>query len=446
MGNYCLCLTSLMTSSFLMLIAVLMQPQLTSAIVIAGCINVLVLRFTARLAKRYSKSQSQLGAQLNGFFLEVLQSFKYLKSTASFSALTRQTQRANRDLAAVENKLSVADAVVDSVREPLLVLLVAGVIYYHVVFHASNVAPIIAALGLLYRCMMEFGFFQSYWQLVCSSFGGLENLYQADRQLNEHQERLSGGLAPRFDSEIRLRNVSFAYQTEQVLHEIDLTIPCKTSAAIVGSSGAGKTTLVNLITGILRPDTGEVLLDGVNLNEIDIQAYRKRIGYVTQEATVFRDTIANNISMRLGAECDELTMDRIRTVAELSKCDEFIDRMPERYNTLVVDCGKSLSAGQLQRLMIARELFRGPEILILDESTSSLDSVSEECILQSLQSLRGTMTIVVISHRFSAIRGVDQVFVVEAGSIVESGSIEELLMSQESRFSQLSELQKLVVG
>jgi len=167
------------------------------------------------------------------------------------------------------------------------------------------------------------------------------------------------------------------------------------------------------------------------------------IGYVEQETVVFDDTIANNISMEWDRSLDAQTRARIEQAARNSYCADFIERLPEGYNTRVGERGLKLSGGQRQRLAIARELFKQPDILILDEATSSLDSQSESYIQQSMERLRGALTIIIISHRLSTIRHVDYIYVIEQGRIIEHGTFSELSGLQGSAFRRMCELQRV---
>jgi subfamily B ATP-binding cassette protein MsbA len=211
----------------------------------------------------------------------------------------------------------------------------------------------------------------------------------------------------------------------------------------VGASGVGKTTLVDLLTGVLKPTRGAIYVDDRDLHALDLSRYRQSIGYVEQETVVFDDTIANNISMQWAASIDAETLARIQQAARGSYCDEFIERLPQGYHTQVGERGLKLSGGQRQRLAIARELFKQPDILILDEATSSLDSESEAYIQESIKRLRGTLTMMIISHRLSTIKHVDYVYVIDQGRIIEQGTFSELSGLTGSAFRRMCELQRV---
>jgi ABC-type multidrug transport system fused ATPase/permease subunit len=229
-----------------------------------------------------------------------------------------------------------------------------------------------------------------------------------------------------------------------VLHEVALSIPARSTVALVGPSGAGKSTLVDLLCLLLRPRSGQLLIDGVPAEELNVASWRRQIGYVSQETVVFDDTIANNICLWKGdVGGDPELFEHIREAARRAHIDDFVETLPDGYQTRVGDRGVRLSGGQRQRLFIARELFKNPQLLILDEATSALDSESERAIRASIDALRGRMTVVIIAHRLSTIRNVDRVYVLERGRVVEQGTYAELRNAEGSRFETMVELQSL---
>ena len=224
---------------------------------------------------------------------------------------------------------------------------------------------------------------------------------------------------------ITFEDVSFAYDPgEPILRDIDLQIERGKTTAIVGASGAGKSTLVDLIPRFHDPDAGRVLLDGVDLRELKVASLRRKIAMVSQVSFIFNDTVAANISYGT----PDVSFDRIREAAEQANALEFIEAMPEGFNTELGDQGVRLSGGQRQRIAIARALLRDPEILILDEATSALDSVSERLVQQSLERLMKGRTVIAIAHRLSTVENADWVVVLEEGQIAEQGTYDELLV------------------
>ncbi|MGH9560823.1 MAG: ABC transporter ATP-binding protein, partial [Terracidiphilus sp.] len=222
---------------------------------------------------------------------------------------------------------------------------------------------------------------------------------------------------------VRFENVEFAYTPEKpVLHGISFNAEPGTVTALVGSSGSGKSTIISLVCAFHTPSEGKVLVDGIDLATVDLNSYRSQLGVVLQESFLFDGTIRENILFSRPDATEEQFMRACRT----ARVDEFAERFPEGYDTIVGERGVKLSGGQRQRLSIARALLAEPRILILDEATSSLDSESEAMIQGGLAELMQGRTTFVIAHRLSTIRRADQILVVEGGRIVERGNHAEL--------------------
>ena len=263
------------------------------------------------------------------------------------------------------------------------------------------------------------------------------------RETKNAQEVLGSIEFNRLQNNIELQQVHYAYEQTPVIQDLRLTIQKNTSVALVGASGSGKSTLVDLITGIIQPAHGKILIDGSNLQDFNSQNYRKRIGYVTQESVVFDDTVANNISLWNTEFSKRDCREKIQQAAKQALCDEFIGNMSDSYDTIIGDRGIKLSGGQRQRLVIARELFKNPEILILDEATSALDSESEHYIQESIDTLQGKVTIVIIAHRLSTIQNCTQICVLDQGTIVEQGTFSELITKKGSKFRKMCDQQNV---
>jgi subfamily B ATP-binding cassette protein MsbA len=240
-------------------------------------------------------------------------------------------------------------------------------------------------------------------------------------------------------SSIELRDVAFRYDGVEAwaLKDVSLTVKAGEVLALVGSSGAGKTTLVNLIPRFHDPTAGAILIDGVDLREIRLAALRGRIGIVSQETHLFDDTVRNNIAygrddatMIAGggpSDAPPVPTEAVIEAARAAYAHEFIMRMPHAYETLIGENGVKLSGGERQRLAIARALLRNPPILILDEATSALDTESERMVQMALANLMQGRTTVVIAHRLSTVQRADRIAVLDRGRLVEVGRHEELL-------------------
>jgi ATP-binding cassette subfamily B protein/subfamily B ATP-binding cassette protein MsbA len=232
---------------------------------------------------------------------------------------------------------------------------------------------------------------------------------------------------------IRFNQINHAYDGKQfVLHDITFDIPKGKTIALVGRSGSGKSTIADLLVGLYKPTTGQVLIDGVPLHDIQIQSWRDQLGVVSQETFIFNDTVYNNICFGL----ESVAFSEIERVAQDSGCSEFIKQLPNGYDTMLGERGYRLSGGEKQRLALARALLKTPHVLILDEATSSLDTRTERFIMDALEAHRNQATILIIAHRLSTISNSDEILVIDQGKIVERGSHEGLLR-QEGAYAQM---------
>ncbi len=238
------------------------------------------------------------------------------------------------------------------------------------------------------------------------------------------EEKTNAITLPLVDGKVEYRHVSFAYQPgEPVLQDISLMAFPGEAIALVGASGAGKTTFVNLLPRFYDPITGQILIDGVDIRDVTLHSLRRQIGIVPQETTMFSGTIAQNIAFGQ----DSFDMEAVEKAAKIANADQFIIQLPNGYDTWVGERGVNLSGGQRQRIAIARAVLLNPRILILDEATSALDSESEALVQEALERLMQNRTVFIIAHRLSTVRRCDRILVLEKGQIVESGTHKELL-------------------
>lgn len=253
---------------------------------------------------------------------------------------------------------------------------------------------------------------------------GLDNVRKVIAEAESNVETTGGREFSGLQAGIEFENVSFSYDGgKPIISDTSISIPAGKMIALVGTSGAGKTTLIDLVTGLLQPTNGQILVDGEPLSSLNIRSWRSRIAYVTQDAVMFHDSIFRNIAWsQPGA-----TNDAVRDASRLADVEAFINELPDGYETVIGDRGVRLSGGQRQRVALARAFLRNPELLILDEATSELDSHSERRIQEAIEKVRGTMTIFVVAHRISTVLTADVIYVLHDGQVVESGSADELL-------------------
>lgn len=264
----------------------------------------------------------------------------------------------------------------------------------------------------------------------------IQEILNSKSQIVEHPKAYP---LPPVKGSVKFENVSFGYnEMMPVLQEVSFEVMPTETVALVGLSGAGKTTIINLLSRFYDSTSGKITIDGIDIREVSLPSLRSQIGLVTQELILFNDTVRNNIAYGL----EEISLDRIKEVAKAAKAHDFIMKLPKEYDSIIGEKGTLVSSGQRQRLAIARALLKNPPILILDEATSSLDSESERLIQIAVDNLMKNRTTFVIAHRLSTVRRVDKIFVLDKGRITEIGTHKELCR-KDGIYKKLHDLQFL---
>lgn len=272
---------------------------------------------------------------------------------------------------------------------------------------------------------------------ITEAFAGLDRIREVRSLKTEDAEDASRQPVPDLLGAVQFEHVDFSYvDGVPVLRDVSFDAPAGSTTALVGPSGSGKSTLTSLVMAFNRPGAGRILVDGIDLSTLRLRDFRRQLGVVMQDNFLFDGTIAENIAFSKPAA----SRAEIMAAARLAHCDEFVDRLPDGYNTVVGERGVKLSGGQRQRVAIARAILADPKILILDEATSSLDSESEALIRDGLRALRAGRTTFVIAHRLSTIASADQILVLDGGQIIERGTQSELL-ARSGRYRQLYDKQ-----
>jgi ATP-binding cassette subfamily C protein len=273
-------------------------------------------------------------------------------------------------------------------------------------------ATVLVLMLLLSRVLTNFGRVQGEYQELVSFEGYYWSLRRTLEEAEREVEPSTGTVRPALEREIRVDQVDFAYAGAPVLQGCSVAIPFGSLTALVGPSGAGKTTLLDLIVGLVRPQHGKVLVDGVDLEELDMNAWRRMIGYVPQENLLLHDTVARNVT--LGDA--EVGPADVEYALRAAGAWAFVASLPAGTGTVVGERGARFSGGQRQRIMIARALVHRPRLLILDEATASLDPATEAAMCETLAELRGEVTILAISHQRALVEVADRVYRVDKGS------------------------------
>ena len=243
--------------------------------------------------------------------------------------------------------------------------------------------------------------------------------------LRQEPNAEKGPPIPPMTKQIEFQNISFSYDgRKNVLEDLSLKFENKKFYGIVGVSGSGKSTIIDLIAGFFKPQKGQVLVDGVDIKNANINTWLRQVGIISQDAFIFSGTIDDNICF--GIDIEDRDQNRIKEAARIAYVDEFIDPLPEGYQTMVGERGVKLSGGQRQRLAIARAIYLDPPVLIFDEATSSLDVNSERKIQEAIETLHGKRTVIVVAHRLVTVASADNIYVLENGGLAEKGTHEEL--------------------
>jgi ATP-binding cassette subfamily B protein len=271
--------------------------------------------------------------------------------------------------------------------------------------------------------VIALGWVINIFQRGAASMGRFAELLHEQPTITDAGAISGNGVQRTLRGEIEFRNLNFSYNGTAVLRDINLRIPAGTSLAIVGPTGSGKSTLVSLIPRIYDAEPGTVLIDGRPIREYPLAVLRRNIGCVPQETFLFSDTLRENIAFGV----DEASMEQVRAAAEAASIAQDIETFPEKYETTVGERGITVSGGQKQRTAIARAIIRNPRILILDDALASVDTHTEDKILNHLREIMRGRTTIFISHRVSTVRNADRIVVLHGGEIVEYGTHDELL-------------------
>lgn len=410
------------------------SPAMTALVFTSGGALMLAVRGKTRLARAAGEG---LSASMQGLYAAIsdhLGGMKIVKSHGGedhhadlFAGLNRgvrrQYLRAVRNQADVKCWFDIGSVVVLS----LVVYVAVGIL-------ALPAAELCFLVYLFARILPRAGSIEQGYQ-------SLLNLLPAFRSIQEMEARCRAAAEPRtrareeikLEEAIRLEGVTFAYEEVPVIRDLALTLRAGETAALVGRSGAGKSTAADLMAGLIAPQRGRVLVDGKPLTPERMRPWRERIGYVTQEVFLFHDTVRANLRWACPGASDDDLYRALRSAGAA----ELVSRLPRGLDTVLGDRGARLSWGERQRLALARALLRKPSLLILDEATSNLDPENEQWILRSVEELQGAMAILIISHRSPMVRGADVIHVLEGGRLVESGSWEELTGGREGGFRSL---------
>ncbi len=401
--------------------------QMTLIIVGAVLLSMGILMPVGRFVYKISKKQQSEMASLTGSLTQVLSEIRLVK------AYTTEQKEENTGTIKIENifLFGMKEAKLQAALSPFFMLVMMSLMVLIIGFGGMRVASgilttgeLVAFILLLFQISMPFTQFAGFYTQLQKVLGATERIHEIFAEEGEtNQVTLE---APNGNFDIELNHIEFTYQGEEkVLKDVYFKIPARKVTAIVGPSGSGKTTLFSILERFYTPTSGSILYDQVDIANYSLSSWRRKIGYVSQESPLMAGTIKENITYGIDRE---ISMEQLVHAAEMAYAQNFIDELPERYDTEVGERGMKLSGGQRQRIAIARALLRDPDILMLDEATSSLDSFSESEVQKALLNLMEGRTTIVIAHRLSTVVDSDQIVVLEKGNITGIGTHQELVI------------------
>ncbi|MEQ9591107.1 MAG: ABC transporter ATP-binding protein, partial [Cyclobacteriaceae bacterium] len=396
--------------------------------------TLLVLPFTGgvlaeiikRLKRQARQSQESLGRIVN-ILDETFGGMRVVKAFNARNFIIRRMEDESEYYRKVNKSMSYKNEMASPVSEILGVMIVAAIIFFGgnmVLSEDSSLDPevflgFLAIFSMIIQPAKNFSNGITALQKGTASANRIFQIIDTEPVIRNKPNAIK---LARFEREIAFKGVSFAYNSENVLKDIELVIPKGKTIALVGPSGGGKSTLADLVPRFYDPTKGEVQIDGHSITDYEVESLRKQMGIVTQESILFNDTIFNNIAFGL----PDATEEDVMKAARVANAHDFIMQTEEGYQTYIGERGSKLSGGQRQRLSIARAVLKNPPILILDEATSALDTESEKLVQDALFNLMKNRTSIVIAHRLSTIQSADEIIVLQDGKIAERGTHESL--------------------
>lgn len=419
-------------------LAFLTNPQFALLVAIGGAFSNLIYTQLYKKTKNTSKNITKGNHLYHGLMMQQVNNYKYLRATGQINFYSQKIKKSIIELANNFRKIGFFNSLLVSTKEPLAISVVVLVILIQTTFFEAELGPIILSLMFFYRSLNQVINYQNSRNSFLNYSGSLYNYKDFIDELNQNQFNYDGGNHLERINTLEVKNGFFSYNDKGFLKNIDFKIDKNTTIAFVGKSGSGKTTITNILCGLLFLESGELQVNGVDIENINLNDFQKRIGYITQEPVIFNDTLFNNITF--WADKSENNLKKFNNCLEMASLSEFYDSLELKEETQLGNNGVLLSGGQKQRVAIAREIFKDVDLLVLDEATSALDSATEIAIQESFERLKGKFTMVVIAHRLSTIKSSDVIFILEEGRITGVGDFNSL-QEKSFEFKKMVELQ-----
>ena len=414
--------------------------QFAILVAIGGSLSNLFYKYINNYTKEKATLLSSKGNSFNAILIQILHNFKYLKATNHYQLFSKKLVNNIHEQEKINLGVGKISSIGESLREPFTIVIITGVIIVQTSYLGESFSSILLSLLLFYRALGHLVSMQNSWNTFLANSSGIDSFETLLSDFKHYQEPLHYQEKIEHIDDISIKNISLSFRGKKAIDNISFSIKKNSSVAFVGESGAGKTTLANIISGLQTPDDGEIIIEGKSLYKTNLNFFRNHLGYITQEAVIFNDSIFNNVTF--WQEKSEENEEKFRKTIEKVSLSEFLNELPEKENTQLGNNGILISGGQKQRISIARELYKDVELLILDEATSALDTETERHIKNNIDLLQGQTTLIIIAHRLSTIKNVDIIYVLDKGKIIASGDFDSLIKSSE-KFRKMVELQEL---
>lgn len=414
--------------------------QFAILVAIGGSLSNLFYKYINNYTKEKATLLSSKGNSFNAILIQILHNFKYLKATNHYQLFSKKLVNNIHEQEKINLGVGKISSIGESLREPFTIVIITGVIIVQTSYLGESFSSILLSLLLFYRALGHLVSMQNSWNTFLANSSGIDSFETLLSDFKHYQEPLHYQEKIEHIDDISIKNISLSFRGKKAIDNISFSIKKNSSVAFVGESGAGKTTLANIISGLQTPDDGEIIIEGKSLYKTNLNFFRNRLGYITQEAVIFNDSIFNNVTF--WQEKSEENEEKFRKTIEKVSLSEFLNELPEKENTQLGNNGILISGGQKQRISIARELYKDAELLILDEATSALDTETERHIKNNIDLLQGQTTLIIIAHRLSTIKNVDMIYLLDKGKIIDSGNFDSLIKSSE-KFRKMVELQEL---
>jgi len=400
------------------------DPGFALLVSIGGVLTNFIYKKINSSTKKASAVLTKDANNFQGLIIQHVGNYKYLKATGLVNFFGGRLVSNLLLLEKSNRRIGVLSAVITGAREPLLIFVVAAVILVQVKLLGAPLGPSLISLLFFYRALTALLLMQSSWNYFLAASGSIDNMKSFQNELDAAREQDGTVLSKQFASAIELQQVSLSFGHTTVLKNVNLTVRKNETIAFAGESGSGKTSLVNILTGLIPPDKGTMTVDNISRSQLNTASFQQRIGYITQDPVIFNDTIFNNIT--LWADRTEQNINRFKKAIEKASIAGFISSLLEQDNTTLGNNGINLSGGQKQRISIARELYKEIDILVMDEATSALDSETEKAIQDNIDALKGQYTILIVAHRLSTIKNADRIVLLSNGEIEQVGTYQQL--------------------